>query len=83
MPMVRHDAVRKKCHVASLDRFLEQRDERRVVGRILKKHRAFGGSIEYVKHEPRGPFSHASRHQALFEATPMPQAALVASVLQK
>ena len=83
MPMVRHEAVRKKCHVASLHGFLEQPDEGGAIQRIFKKHGAFGGSVEYVKHQPRRPLSHTSRHEGLSEATPMPQAWVVASVLQK
>ena len=82
MPMVRHDAVRKKCDVAAVHCFLEQADEGRVVERIVKKHGAFGCSVEYVKHQSRGSFPPSSRHGSIRKATSMPLAR-VASVLEK
>ena len=73
MTMVRHDAVRKKCNVAAVHRFLEQPDEGRVVARILEKNRAFGCSIEDMKDQSRGSFSYSSRHGVVREATSMPR----------
>ena len=80
MPMVRHDAVRKKLNVASVHRFLEQSDEGRIVARIFKKNRAFGCSVEDVEDQSCGSFSYSSRHGAVHEATPVPRAC-IASVL--
>jgi len=82
MPMVRHDAVRKKCDVAAVHGFLEEADEGRVIERIFKKHGAFGCSVEYVKDQSRGSFPSSSRHGAIRKATSMPLAR-IASVLGK
>ncbi len=82
MPMVRHDAVRKKRNVAPVHRFLEQSDEGGVVTRIFEKNRTFGCSVEYMEDQARGSFSYSSRHGAVHEATSMPWAC-DASVLEK
>ena len=62
MPVVRHDAVRKKCNVAAPKGIREQGDERGVVSNVMKKHRAFSCSIDYVEYQTRRALSPSSRH---------------------
>jgi hypothetical protein len=64
MPMVRHDAVGKKCDAGALHRFLEKRLEGRVIARILEKDGAFGCSIKDVKYDPRRSVPFPSWHSA-------------------
>ncbi len=82
MPMVRHDAVRKNCHVDTRDGFVEQVLEREIVAGIMEKNRAFGRSIQYVEYQSGGVFPLSSRHSGMTEAIPVPGCSL-ASVLNK
>jgi hypothetical protein len=43
-----------------------------VIEGIVKKHRTFRGSIEYVKHQRSGMVSRSPRHSQVAEATSMP-----------
>ena len=80
--MIRHDAVRKKCHVDPLDGFLEQVLEREVVAGIMEKNRAFGRSIQYVEYQPGGLFPLSPWHGGMTEANAVPGCSF-ASVLNK
>lgn len=82
MPMIGHDAVRKKCNVDALDGFLEQVFKCEVVLGVMEKKRAFGRSIENVKHHSGGAFPASSRHCAAYKAMGVPGLCL-ATVLKK
>jgi len=72
MPMVRHDAVRKKCYRVTPDGFFEHLFECRVVAGIVKEDGAFGCPVQYVKHQSRSSLSRPSRHDGSAEAILMP-----------
>ena len=72
MPMVWHDAVRKKCDSVTRHGFLQEPLEGGIVACIFKKSRAFGCPIEDMKDQSRFAFPFPSRHSCLVEATSMP-----------
>ena len=72
MPMVRHDAVRKKCHVDALDGFFEQVFKREIVAGVMKEQRPFRRSIQHVKNHSCGAFPVPSGHGVSPEAIGVP-----------
>jgi len=76
MPMVWHDAVRKKCNLVARDGFLQKALERGIVACIFEKSRAFGCPIEDMEDHSRFAFPFPSRHSRLVAATSMPDLAI-------
>jgi hypothetical protein len=72
MPMVRHDAVRKKCDLHPAGGLREEPFEGGVIARIMKKDRAFGRSVQDVKYKSWRSLPASSRHGRLAEAIGVP-----------
>jgi hypothetical protein len=65
--MVRHDAVRIKCHAAPFDRCSQHAHEGVVIGSAIEKQRAFRGSVDNVIDDARDMFASSAWHEAAFQ----------------
>ena len=72
MPMVRHQAVRKKCNVEAARGRDEDRLERAVVGVAVEKTALSGAAVHDVEDHPGREESMASRHDRDDGATDVP-----------
>jgi len=85
MPMVRHHAVREKCHLVAFDSGGQQVLERNVVRGCLEKLGAFRCPVHDMKDHTGRKYSSASCHEDLIDATVVPHVGFsrIASVLIK
>jgi len=83
--MVRHQAVREKCHVITFESGGEHVLERDVIRGCLEKLGAFCRSVHDMKDHTGRKYSSASCHEDVIDATVVPHVGFfrIASVLIK
>lgn len=75
MPMIRHDAVRKKCDVLSIDGSAQHVLERVVIPDVVKQTRLFRSSVDDVKYEAGSGHTRAPWHDGVINASAVPRQA--------
>ena len=73
MPMVGHDAVRKKCDLHSADGIFKEPLEGGVVTGFVKKNSTFSRAIKDVEHKSRRALATSSNHGHLGKAIAVPK----------
>ena len=72
MPMVRHDAVRKKCDLPAADGLYQELLESGVIAGFVEKNRAFSRPIKDMEHNSWRSLTASSGHHRFAKAIAMP-----------